>query len=79
LTFIYTGDAPPDAFSSELPDIDVEQDLKNIREKDKEIDKDIEGLGVGVGRLRDIAIDMGQVVILLIAGARQATGGFGSY
>ena len=55
------GEAPPDAFSSELPDIDAEQDLKNIKDRDKEIDKDVEGLGAGVGKLRDIAIDMGQV------------------
>ncbi|KAJ3300960.1 hypothetical protein HDV03_001570 [Kappamyces sp. JEL0829] len=54
------GDAPIDPFSSELPDIDAEEDLKNLRETDKMIDKDIEGLGTGVQRLRDIAIDMGQ-------------------
>lgn len=53
-------DGPIDPFSSELPDIDAEEDLKNLKSRDKEIDKDVEGLGTGVQRLRDIAIDMGQ-------------------
>ncbi|KAI8899126.1 hypothetical protein BC833DRAFT_586885 [Globomyces pollinis-pini] len=51
---------PDDAYGSDLPDIDAEEDLKAIRNKDKEIDNDVQELGVGVARLKDIAIDMGQ-------------------
>jgi hypothetical protein len=57
------GDAPIDPFASELPDIDVEEDLKNIRARDQDIDKEVEQLGTGIAKLRDIAIDMGQVII----------------
>jgi hypothetical protein len=35
--------------------------MKNMKEKDKLIDQDVEQLGQGVQRLRDIAIDMGSV------------------
>eukprot|EP00842_Homolaphlyctis_polyrhiza_P001101 jgi/Hompol1/1992/HPOL_002113-RA len=45
---------------SDLPDIDVEEDMKAIRARNKDIDKDIENLGVGVLRLKEIALDMGQ-------------------
>ena len=63
-------DNPPDYFSSELPDIDAEEDLKAIKNRDQEIvimikqDNDVKDLGVGVQKLRDIAIDMGQVIII---------------
>lgn len=35
--------------------------MKNMKERDLEIDNDVNYLGTGVTRLRDIAIDMGQV------------------
>ena len=46
---------------TDLPDIDVEEDLKNIRNKNKEIDQDLDDLGAGVARLKEIALDMGNV------------------
>ncbi|KAI9100378.1 hypothetical protein DFS34DRAFT_578611 [Phlyctochytrium arcticum] len=50
---------PPDPFASELPDIDVEDDLKRIGERNKQIDQDLDDIGAGVARLKDIANDMG--------------------
>ncbi|KAI8913441.1 hypothetical protein EDD86DRAFT_268925 [Gorgonomyces haynaldii] len=44
---------------TDLPDIDVEEDLKAIRNKNAEIDQDLDELGNGVARLREIAVDMG--------------------
>ncbi len=71
----FNADGPIDAFTSELPDIDAEEDMKNMKEKDKLIDQDVEQLGQGVQRLRDIAIDMGSVSPwFFILGIGQATG-----
>ncbi|KAH6595083.1 hypothetical protein BASA50_006070 [Batrachochytrium salamandrivorans] len=55
------GNEQHDPFTnSELPDIDVEEDIKAIRHRDKDIDKDVENIGLGVARLKEIALDMGQ-------------------
>ncbi|KAI8590743.1 hypothetical protein BDZ88DRAFT_446240 [Geranomyces variabilis] len=51
---------PPDPFThSELPDIDVEEDFKRIGERNKLIDNDLDQIGAGVARLKDLANDMG--------------------
>ncbi|KAJ3189333.1 hypothetical protein HDU85_002962 [Gaertneriomyces sp. JEL0708] len=55
-----TEEPPPDPFlNSELPDIDVEEDLKRIGERNKLIDQDLDEIGAGVARLKDIANDLG--------------------
>ncbi|KAJ3109255.1 hypothetical protein HDU97_007749 [Phlyctochytrium planicorne] len=46
--------------TTELPDIDVEEDFKNINEKNKAIDDDLEEIGAGVQKLKEIANAMGQ-------------------
>ena len=56
---------PIDPFASDLPDIDVEEDLKTIREKNKAIDDDMDVIGMGVAKLKEIALDMGQVFNIL--------------
>ncbi|KAJ3111330.1 hypothetical protein HDU96_005787 [Phlyctochytrium bullatum] len=50
--------------TTELPDIDVEEDFKNINERNKAIDEDLEEIGAGVAKLKDIANAMGQVIII---------------
>ncbi|KAJ8331471.1 hypothetical protein QVD99_001739 [Batrachochytrium dendrobatidis] len=45
---------------SDLPDIDVEEDLKAIKNRNKDINQDLENIGVGVAKLKEIALDMGQ-------------------
>ncbi|TPX63277.1 hypothetical protein SpCBS45565_g06733 [Spizellomyces sp. 'palustris'] len=53
-------DSVPDPFTTtELPDIDVEEDLKRIGERNKMIDQDLDDIGAGVARLKDIANDLG--------------------
>ncbi|KAL2911437.1 hypothetical protein HK105_209088 [Polyrhizophydium stewartii] len=56
---------------SELPDIDVEEDLKAIKNRNKDIleadenvnqDQDLDAIGTGVARLKEIALDMGQEI-----------------
>ena len=37
--------------------------MKEMKERDKQIDQDVKQIGEGVRRLRDIAIDMGQVYV----------------
>lgn len=64
--FFQPIDGPVDPFASELPDIDAENDMKEMKERDKQIDQDVNQIGEGVKRLRDIAIDMGQVRLLTI-------------
>lgn len=55
-------DAPPDPFTnSELPDIDVEEDMKRIGERNKMIDQDLDEIGAGVAKLKEIAHDLGNV------------------
>ncbi|KAI8921909.1 hypothetical protein DFJ77DRAFT_3346 [Powellomyces hirtus] len=50
----------PDPFThSELADIDVEEDFKRIGERNKLIDNDLDQIGAGVARLKDLANDMG--------------------
>ncbi|KAJ3261787.1 hypothetical protein HK103_004738 [Boothiomyces macroporosus] len=44
----------------DLPDIDAEEDMKAIKNRNKEIDEEVHQLGQGVAKLKDIAIDMGQ-------------------
>ncbi|KAI8855202.1 hypothetical protein BC829DRAFT_378340 [Chytridium lagenaria] len=46
--------------TTELPDIDVEEDFKNINERNKAIDEDLEEIGAGVAKLKEIANAMGQ-------------------
>ncbi|KAJ3220261.1 hypothetical protein HDU67_003276 [Dinochytrium kinnereticum] len=46
--------------TTELPDIDVEEDFKNINERNKAIDEDLEEIGAGVQKLKEIANAMGQ-------------------
>ncbi|RKO94094.1 hypothetical protein BDK51DRAFT_18899, partial [Blyttiomyces helicus] len=53
-----SGEADP--FTSELPDIEVEEDLKAIQERDKAINQDLEDIGVGVAKLKEMAQNMGQ-------------------
>ncbi|KAI8802928.1 hypothetical protein BJ742DRAFT_910132 [Cladochytrium replicatum] len=53
------GDVDP-YMKSELPDIDVEEDLKNIGEKNKLIDDELHQIGIGVSKLKELANDMGQ-------------------
>lgn len=47
---------------TDLPDIDVEEDFKIINNKNQDIDNDLEYISKGVQDLKNIAIDMGQVV-----------------
>ncbi|KAJ3277059.1 hypothetical protein HDV01_000111 [Terramyces sp. JEL0728] len=55
------GGQEQDIFThSDLPDIDAEEDMKAIKNRNKEIDEEVNQLGQGVAKLRDIAIDMGQ-------------------
>lgn len=44
--------------SSEIPDIDVEEDLKLIKSRNKQIDNELEDISQGVKRLKDLASDM---------------------
>lgn len=44
---------------SDLPDIDVEEDFKAIKNRNKEIDQDMDDLGAGVSKLKELALDMG--------------------
>ncbi|KAJ3222404.1 hypothetical protein HDU78_011762, partial [Chytriomyces hyalinus] len=44
---------------TELPDIDVEEDFKNMNEKNKMIDQDLEEIGQGVQKLKELAQNMG--------------------
>ncbi|KAJ3197040.1 hypothetical protein HK101_006503 [Irineochytrium annulatum] len=60
-----TGDAKPqnpdDPYTqTDLPDIDVEEDFKAINEKNKAIDEDLEHIGAGVKKLKEMANAMGQ-------------------
>ncbi|KAJ1562025.1 hypothetical protein HK096_002395 [Nowakowskiella sp. JEL0078] len=51
--------ADDDSFmKSELPDIDVEEDLKKIDERNKLMDDELKDIGLGVGRLKEIANEM---------------------
>ena len=43
---------------SALPDIYVEEDLKRIAAKNKEIDDDLDVIGEGVTKLKEIALDI---------------------
>ncbi|KAJ3326013.1 hypothetical protein HDV06_002398 [Boothiomyces sp. JEL0866] len=55
------GGQEQDIFThTDLPDIDAEEDMKAIKNRNKEIDEEVNQLGQGVAKLRDIAIDMGQ-------------------
>ncbi|KAI9330383.1 hypothetical protein DFJ73DRAFT_858936 [Zopfochytrium polystomum] len=49
-----------DPFESGLPDIDVEEDFKAINERNRAIDEDLEVIGAGVARLKELANNMGQ-------------------
>ncbi|KAJ3391206.1 hypothetical protein HDU92_009161 [Lobulomyces angularis] len=49
-----------DPFVSKLPEIDVEEDFKLMNEKNKLIDKDLEDIGFGVQKLKEIAQGMNQ-------------------
>ncbi|KAJ3379180.1 hypothetical protein HDU84_006979 [Entophlyctis sp. JEL0112] len=55
----YGGNYEKDPFSSELPDIDVEDDFKHMNEKNKAIDADLEVIGQGVQKLKELAQNMG--------------------
>ncbi|KAJ3408758.1 hypothetical protein HDV05_004767 [Chytridiales sp. JEL 0842] len=46
--------------SSQIPDIDVEDDFKNINAKNEQIDEDLEVIGQGVQKLKELANDMGR-------------------
>ncbi|KAJ3122229.1 WD repeat-containing protein 34 [Nowakowskiella sp. JEL0407] len=55
------GAADDDPFTkSELPDIDVQEDLKKIEERNKNIDNELEQISIGVGKLKDLANTMGE-------------------
>ncbi|KAJ3294387.1 hypothetical protein HK104_003634 [Borealophlyctis nickersoniae] len=55
------GAEEPDPFmNSELPDIDVEEDFKIIDERNKNIDDDLDHIGIAVANLKGIATNMGQ-------------------
>ncbi|KAJ3064334.1 hypothetical protein HDU98_012234 [Podochytrium sp. JEL0797] len=45
--------------NTELPDIDVEEDFKRINEKNQAIDQDLEEIGQGVQKLKELAQNMG--------------------
>lgn len=48
----------PDPFQSNLPEIDVEEDFKQMNERNQIIDKELEDISVGVSKLKEIANDM---------------------
>ncbi|KAJ3122711.1 hypothetical protein HK100_011867, partial [Physocladia obscura] len=48
-----------DPFTSELPDIDIEDDFKQMNENNKAIDEDLEAIGKGVHKLKELAQNMG--------------------
>ncbi|KAI8818903.1 uncharacterized protein EV422DRAFT_535864 [Fimicolochytrium jonesii] len=51
---------PPDPFTNtDLPDIDVEEDFKRIGERNKLIDNDLDQIGAGVAKLKELANEMG--------------------
>ncbi|KAJ3049467.1 hypothetical protein HK097_009546 [Rhizophlyctis rosea] len=55
------ADEAPDPFTNtELPDIDVEDDLRKIADRNAEIDKDLDAIGIGVTHLKNIANEMGE-------------------
>ncbi|KAJ3043709.1 hypothetical protein HDV00_004482 [Rhizophlyctis rosea] len=55
------GEEASDPFThSELPDIDVEDDLRKIADRNAEIDKDLDAIGIGVTHLKNIATEMGE-------------------
>ncbi|KAI9208055.1 uncharacterized protein BJ171DRAFT_490106 [Polychytrium aggregatum] len=58
--FAKKGGEPDPYLDSELNDIDVDEDMQKIKEKNKAIDTDLEGISVGVGKLKQIALDMDQ-------------------
>ncbi|KAJ3021661.1 UNVERIFIED_CONTAM: hypothetical protein HDU68_009524 [Siphonaria sp. JEL0065] len=45
--------------NTELPDIDVEENFKRMNEKNKAIDEDLEVIGQGVQKLKELAQNMG--------------------
>ncbi|KAJ3331278.1 hypothetical protein HDU76_003613 [Blyttiomyces sp. JEL0837] len=54
------GDQGDDPFmNSALPDIDVEEDFKNINERNQQIDEDLDQIGAGVAKLKELATNMG--------------------
>lgn len=50
--------AEPDPFATELRDIDVEEDFKEMNQRNEIIDQDLKDIGTGVTRLKEIAQDM---------------------
>lgn len=55
------GEEAPDPFTNtELRDIDVDDDLRQIADRNAEIDKDLDAIGIGVTHLKNIAHEMGE-------------------
>ncbi|KAJ3283571.1 hypothetical protein HDU79_008954 [Rhizoclosmatium sp. JEL0117] len=53
------GDEKDPFNNTNLPDIDVEEDFKKMNEKNKAIDEDLEVIGAGVQKLKELALNMG--------------------
>ncbi|RKP18918.1 hypothetical protein ROZALSC1DRAFT_29425 [Rozella allomycis CSF55] len=52
-----TGDKTGNS-DSPLPDIDVDEDLKMLQDRNNLIDQDLDEIGTGVGRVKDLALEM---------------------
>ncbi len=52
--------ASPGGASPELPDIEVQEDLALIRQRNMDIDKELDEIAAGVAVVKQIAIQMGE-------------------
>eukprot|EP00299_Pterocystis_sp_00344_P016665 c8360_g1_i4.p1 GENE.c8360_g1_i4~~c8360_g1_i4.p1 ORF type:complete len:298 (-),score=76.95 c8360_g1_i4:67-960(-) len=52
------------ATSSELPDFEIEEQMQQLKQRDKQIDEGLEEISKGVGRLKQVAVAIGDELTL---------------
>eukprot|EP00299_Pterocystis_sp_00344_P016662 c8360_g1_i1.p2 GENE.c8360_g1_i1~~c8360_g1_i1.p2 ORF type:complete len:141 (-),score=37.98 c8360_g1_i1:67-489(-) len=65
LCYSAATDAPyHPATSSELPDFEIEEQMQQLKQRDKQIDEGLEEISKGVGRLKQVAVAIGDELTL---------------